>query len=124
MKKSIVIFFATLVTLSTVHAIEITCTANNKQVTMKDGQIIIIGDEVTVPIDAKGSAFLTAPQTWTNLGQSKMSVSFQQDNEYSKQTYLQMELDDITSTVYDLKPSLYMLEKNGIRFQCLVQEGT
>lgn len=123
MKKSIVLFLATLVTLSTVNAIEITCTASNKVASTKDGQIVIIGDEVTVPIHFKGHALLTNPQTWTNLGHSKMSVSFQQDNEYSKQTYLQMELDDITSTVYDLKPSLYMLEKNGIRFQCLVQEG-
>lgn len=108
--------------ITSAHALEISCTASNQQATIKDGQIVVIGDQVAVPVQVLQGAQLTHPQIWVKIGNSQVNVSFNKGDEFEKQTYLKMSFDDLDSTVYNLKDSLYMLEKNGIRFQCNVKK--
>jgi hypothetical protein len=123
MKTYLVSFLSILFLSNVAAAFEINCSASNQTAVVdRSGKIVRVGEKVDVPVEVLSGPFASQPQ-YASIAGSKVSVVFHAGSDYETQTLLKMNLDDVTSTVYDVKTSNYMLEKNGIIFQCFFQAG-
>lgn len=119
-------FFLSLTFLLSAHSAlaavpKVECSVSNQTVQIINGEIVIVGDKFNVPVEILDLSIppgLSYPPV--QIGSSQVRVRYSLGNEFEKQSYLQMFFDDFTSTIYDVKDSLYSLEMRGVHFQCLV----
>lgn len=98
----------------------ITCSVSNQSVQVIDNAIVVVGEKLNVPVETLSLELPGPSRPPIRLDGKEIRASYFAGSEFEKQTFLQMSIEGITSTTYDVKPSLYSLSSQGLRFQCLV----
>ena len=98
----------------------ITCTVSNQTAQMIDNTIVVVGKKLDVPVEILSPGLPGLSRPPVQLDGKEIRANYYAGSEFEKQTFLQMSIDGVDSTIYDVKPSLYSLALEGIHFQCLV----
>lgn len=98
----------------------ITCSVSNQTAQVIDNAIVIVGEKLDVPVETLIVSLPGLSQPAVRLDGKEIRVKYYAGNDFEKYAFLQMSIDRINSTIYDVKPSLYSLAFEGLQFQCLV----